>query len=88
MAFDPGIGGALLVMAVGPVTSLGEAAATSIAAGMLLGGFMAGIYGTAAGWESRWRDDLAVGGGYVGGLVTAVVLVGEALFELGWHICI
>jgi hypothetical protein len=78
MAFDPGVAAAHLMAAAGPVTSLGEWAATSVAAGMLLGGFVAGAFATAAGWDPYRRDGFAVSSGYLGGLAMAIALLGEA----------
>ena len=64
--------------AVGPVTSGVEMAATSIAAGILLGGFVTGLVGLLLSWEQRRSDRRVARGGYLGGLIVALVAVAEA----------
>jgi hypothetical protein len=68
----------LVALGGGPVTSLGGDAATVIAAGAFLGGFVAGAVGLALGREATWRDRAALNGSYVGGCAQAVALLGEA----------
>jgi len=69
----------MLSAGTGPVTSLGENAATSVGAGILLGGFAAGFVGLILGVESRRRDLAVVNSGYIGGLIMAVALLLEAI---------
>jgi hypothetical protein len=65
----------VLLASVGPGTSAVESIATSIGAGVLLGGFVVGALGTLLGWNPERRDSMAVGAGYLGGtLVIAVAM--------------
>ena len=67
------------VAGIGPVTSTGEVVATSIGAGILLGGFAGGTFGMLRRWTRRRRDEAALRVGYFGGIGMAVAVVGEAL---------
>ena len=69
---------AFLVGGIGPVTSAGEVLATSIGAGILLGGFAGGGFGTLLRWTRRRRDEAAVRLGYFGGIGMALAVAGEA----------
>ena len=69
----------LLVGGFGPVTSTAEAMAVSVGAGILLGGFAVGVVGTIFGWESQDRDRIAIGAGYMAGLLVAVAACVEAI---------
>ena len=60
--------------AIGPATSVLEAAATAVGAGMLLGGFVVGV----ASLISRrgYKSARAIGGaGYVGGVAALALLL-------------
>lgn len=59
-------GALLLIAAVGPITSGVEAAATSIGAGILLGGFVTGLVGLLLSWEQGRSDRRVARGGYLG----------------------
>jgi hypothetical protein len=70
---------AFLMGGIGPVTSAGEILATSIGAGILLGGFAGGVLGTALRWDAIRRDTCAMHMGYFGGLTMAIAVVIEAI---------
>lgn len=70
---------AFLVGGIGPVTSAGEMLATSIGAGILLGGFAGGTFGTFRRWTRLRRDEAAVRLGYFGGIGMAFAVAGEAI---------
>jgi hypothetical protein len=66
---------------VGPVTSAGEMLATSIGAGILLGGFAGGVHGTVRRWSAHRRDNVAMHMGYLGGLIMAVAATVETILR-------
>ena len=53
--------------------------AVAVGAGILLGGFGVGVVGTIFGWESQDRDRIAIGAGYIAGLLVAVAACVEAI---------
>jgi hypothetical protein len=59
---------------VGFFTAATELLATAVAAGILLGGFLAGSVGIFAGWPRSRRDERVVLFGYAGGMI-AILLV-------------
>jgi hypothetical protein len=64
---------------IGPVTSIFEALATAVAAGVLLGGVLTGIVGMTVGWS---RDALAkrsLTDGYAGGLLGVAAVAADLL---------
>lgn len=67
----------VLRMAGGPATELIEATATSIGAGMLIGGFIAGLFALASGVEPARRDHAVL----VGSSVVGLLAVGAAIVE-------
>lgn len=69
----------VLMAGFGPVTSTAEALATSVGAGVLLGGFGAGVLGVILGWERRHREECAVNVGYGAGLFMAVAAAIEGI---------
>ena len=77
MALDPHAAAMQLVAAAGPVSALGEGAATSLGAGAFLGGFVAGALGLLLGRRESWRDRAVLNGSYVGGLLMAAASLGE-----------
>lgn len=77
MAIDPTSSVAHLA-AAGPITAAVEAAAASVGAGMVLGGFVAGLMGSIFGWRGSVRDEAMVVTSSLVGLVVAVLLVVEA----------
>jgi inner membrane protein involved in colicin E2 resistance len=65
--------------ATGPVTTFVESAAASVGAGMLLGGFLAGLFGVLFGWERSRRDEAVVVAGSLAGLAMAAGVTMEAI---------
>jgi hypothetical protein len=63
---------------VGFTTTILESAATSVGAGMLMGGFVVGAVGLALGWPRGDLERRALRDGYVGGLVAVALM----LFDL------
>lgn len=63
------------------MTAFGEAAATSVGAGMVLGGFLAGLLGLVSGWDTPARERVAIGMGALGGLLMALGLAAETLIR-------
>jgi hypothetical protein len=69
---------------IGPLTTLIEAAATAVAAGIVLCSVAAGILGLA---ERKSRDEIeerALQGGYLGGGVGAVFALVDAVLRYGF----
>jgi hypothetical protein len=68
----------LWMAAIGPTTALVEAVAASIGAGMVVGGFLAGVV---AGWLMAKRgaelDHRVLMSGYLGGAVGLLALVND-----------
>lgn len=64
---------------IGPVTSTGEMVATSVAAGILLGGFVGGVVAKVVRWDRGRREDAVVDAGYVGGVGMAVAVAIETI---------
>lgn len=77
MAFDPASTAVHTVAATGPVTTFVEAVAASVGAGMLLGGFLAGLIGLASDWDARDRERVLVGLSSLGGLMMTLGLLVE-----------
>jgi hypothetical protein len=55
----------------GPLTTVLEAAATAVGAGIVLCSVAMGVIGLALGWSSRDIGDRALTDGYVGGAIGA-----------------
>lgn len=72
---------AILIAGVGPVTSAVETVATSVGAGILLGGFGAGALGLVLGWGRRDSDEVALAVGYLAGLAMAVAAAAEVMIR-------
>jgi hypothetical protein len=66
---------------IGPLTGLLEGAAATIAAGMLLGGFLTGLVGLVKGWPRRQFDWLVVQFGYGGGALSVAVMIADITFH-------
>lgn len=66
-------------MANGAATELIEATATSIGAGMLLGGFLAGVVSTILRFEPSERERYVVAWGSFAGVAVVVVATVEAI---------
>jgi hypothetical protein len=60
---------------IGPLTTVLEAFATAVAAGVVLGSVGVGSLGLVLGWSRHSIGDRAVTDGYVGGVVGAAVAV-------------
>ena len=60
---------------IGPFTTLSETAAAAVGAGVILGGFAAGIRGLAAGRRRADVEDRAFFGGYIGGAIGALIAI-------------
>jgi hypothetical protein len=58
-----------------------EAAATVVAAGIILGGFVMGVAGFLAGWPRQELDERVLTDGYLGGLVGVSVAVIDLVFR-------
>jgi hypothetical protein len=58
----------------GPFTGILEAVATSIGAGIVVGGFTLGMVGVAAGQPQKASEAMALTGGNVGGVVGLLLL--------------
>ena len=78
MAIDPTSSVAYLA-AAGPITASIEAAVASVGAGMLLGGFVAGLMGSILGWSRSVREEMMVTTSSGVGLAVAAVLIAEAM---------
>jgi hypothetical protein len=66
---------------IGPVSSVFETLATTVGAGVLLGGVLTGVAGMAVGWS---RDELAkrsLTDGYMGGLMGIAATVVDLLMR-------
>lgn len=63
---------------VGFTTTILESVATSVGAGMLMGGFVVGAMGLVLGWSRRDLEKRALRDGYVGGLFAVALM----LFDL------
>jgi hypothetical protein len=65
--------------AAGPITASVEAAAASVGAGMVLGGFVAGLFGSIFGWRGSVREEAMVITSSIVGLVMVILVVAEAI---------
>lgn len=72
------IASALPPAGLGPVTTTGEVFAGSIGAGVLLGGFLAGVVGLLCQWDRRRRDDVVFAAGAFGGVAMVMAAAIEA----------
>jgi hypothetical protein len=62
-------------------TAVAEVLATSVGAGVVLGGFLAGVFGTVLGWKTAEREQAAVAIGSLMGLAMAVLLTVETIIR-------
>ena len=60
---------------IGPFTDILEAFAGAVGAGIVLGGFAAGIYGLVSRWKRGNSEELVLDAGYLGGVVGAVAVL-------------
>lgn len=75
---------AILPASVGPATTLVEAVAASVGAGIVLGGFAMGAVGILTGWSRRDFEKRMLRDGYLGGIAGAVALVVDLVLRYGW----
>lgn len=69
----------MVFLQIGPLTSLLEATATAVAAGILLGSAGMGAVGIALGWPKRKLEGRALTDGYYGGIFGAVLALADAV---------
>jgi hypothetical protein len=67
---------------LGPLTTLSEAGATAVGAGVVLGSVGAGAIGLAAGFSREQLELRALQGGYAGGVAGALFALCDLLFAL------
>ena len=65
----------------GPVTSTGEMVATSVGAGILLGGFVAAVVGIVRRRDVRDMESVVTNAGSFGGVMMAVAVTAEVIFR-------
>jgi len=68
---------------IGPLTSLAEAAATAVGAGVVLGSVAVGSIGLLLGWSRGDIERRALPDGYVGGAVGALLLLVDLALRYG-----
>ncbi len=66
---------------IGLFTTAIETLATTVGAGLLLGGFLAGSVGMAAGWPRRVLDKRTLAIGYGGGAVGILFALVDAILR-------
>lgn len=66
---------------IGIFTSLGEALATAVGAGMVLGAFGAGAVGVLFGWPRQMVEGNAVTYGYYGGIVATIFALLDSILR-------
>jgi hypothetical protein len=67
--------------AIGPSTAGIELLATAVGAGILLGGFLAGLFGSALGWPHDLRAERVLVIGYGGGAVGVLAVLFDLFFR-------
>jgi hypothetical protein len=65
----------MVLAQIGFLTDALEAFATAVGAGMLIGGFIVGLYGLFAGWKRRDIQAEALDAGYFGGAIGVLVVL-------------
>jgi len=68
---------------IGPLTTLLEAAATAVGAGVVLASVAVGVWGLALDKPRSAVEDLAVKGGYFGGGLGAAMALVDAILRYG-----
>ena len=71
----------MVVAAIGPLTSLTQAVAAVVGAGMLLGGFASGAIGLLFSWSKPEFDVRVVRDGYIGGGVAVGFVVADVILR-------
>ena len=77
-----GVGG-LVFAQIGPLTTLLEAAATAVGAGVVLGSVAVGIRGLWVRWPVRKIERRALSGSYMGGAAGAVAALADVVIRYG-----
>jgi len=73
----------MLLTQIGPLTTLSEAAATAVGAGVVLGSVALGISGLLARNSKREVEHWALLGGYAGGAAGAFLALVDAVLRYG-----
>jgi hypothetical protein len=73
----------MILAQIGPFTAVLEAAATAVAAGVLLGSVALGVFGLLTGWSRREIERRALTDGYAGGAVGALVAFVDFVVRYG-----
>lgn len=68
---------------IGPLTTLSEAAATAVGAGVILGSVAVGVCGVFLGSPKRQIESLALFGGYLGGAAGGFFALVDAILRYG-----
>ncbi|HEX5763335.1 MAG TPA: hypothetical protein VFY04_09470 [Solirubrobacterales bacterium] len=66
---------------IGPLTDLTQSVAAAVGAGMLLGGFAAGLIGIVRAWPRRQFDRRVLGIGYLGGAAATLLVILDIIFH-------
>jgi hypothetical protein len=66
---------------IGPLTSLFEATAAAVGAGVVLGSVVMGVARLAAGWSRKRIERRALTDGYLGGIFGAAVAVVDVMLR-------
>jgi hypothetical protein len=67
----------MIVAQVGPLTAILEALATAVGAGIVLGGFLAGVFGLTAKWGKREFERKTLDAGYLGGVAGVLAVLAD-----------
>jgi hypothetical protein len=68
---------------IGPLTTMFEAAAAAVGAGVVLGGVALGIGRLAVGWSRQRIERRALTDSYLGGIVGAAVAIIDLILRYG-----
>lgn len=68
---------------IGPLTTMLEAAATAVGAGVVLGSVAMGVVGLVLGWSKLDIGNRALTDGYIGGVIGAGVALADILMRYG-----
>jgi hypothetical protein len=78
-----GQGRGMVLAQIGPLTTMLEAAAASVGAGVVLGSVAIGVVRLAQGWSRQRIERRALTDGYVGGVFGAVVAFVDIILRYG-----
>jgi hypothetical protein len=73
----------MTIAQIGPFTTLAEAAATAVGAGVVLGSVASGVRGLLSKRPNQEVENQALFGGYVGGVAGAALLVIDLALRYG-----